>query len=204
VKCFTWNKQFGWNEVIQLLIFWILVITAVYVYGNLKGINRQIVQTQVLNRPLCGIKSVEVVPKYHEKAHLIKISIMNWGNSVAKNVFSNGGFYSVECVEKPSGGLKMIPETRKVRRKLRISEVALMPQQETIIFMYFDRDTFNNIVIGKNKLMVLEAIINYTVKDNEREMYYCRWPITRMLTGAEVFETYMDKSEIKLVDKNSL
>lgn len=147
---------------------------------------------QTLNRPLCGIERIDVLPTGNQ----IQISafIKNYGSYLAKDTLINWKTYVVENLKCDKIIRKEIP-TLQSKRDIPIT---VLPKQEFKYFLFYvKKENFKKAVKGYDSAVELELNIIYKKTKDEPGQYSCLYRITRLLTDdRDEYEKILLKAKV--------
>jgi len=183
---------------VSVLAFIISLLTLIVIYCNLGQFWRQNSLTQLLNRPFCGVKQINVeVVTVPPSIDVIKIDalIVNSGNDYARDAIITSELYAIDQ-EK---GIKTILVPKKANHG---EKITILPKQEFRTFLlYIQKKQFNDLVGGFNRMAKLEMTIQYKDLDNKVMRYTCSYLITKLLTdnpNVNVYEEVLQASNLEM------
>ncbi|HUU51105.1 MAG TPA: hypothetical protein VMW81_09135 [Nitrospinota bacterium] len=178
-------------NLIQISILVILFITALILLENLFQINKQLEITEILNRPICAVKNVEIEPT-HEKEYHLNITFMNFGKYLAENVSINWKCLIPETKKKKDGEKNIKPGETIISGSSK--NITLLPQQEIKQGFYFFKKSLDGIL--EQIPLLLDITIEYESINNSIEQYSCSYLISKPKTFTGRIHTILKKSNL--------
>ncbi len=195
--CYLFRKAEIWRKIhkgeihvsdfFQLVSITVLFLTAMILLFNLiyfrkqfseltkqtETLRQQLSLTNILNKPLCAIKDVEI-SKSGEEEYYINYIIKNFGNYVAKKVSSHFKISIIQVIKE--NGESEFGEERQITEEPKLpTKIALLPQQEYEGGFYARRDKWDNYLKDWNIKLSFELI--YKDIDDNIEKYSCAYLI---------------------------
>lgn len=147
---------------------------------------------QTLNRPLCGIEKIDVLPTGEQIQ--ISVFIKNYGSYLAKDTLISWKTYVVENLKSDKITRTEIP-TLQSKRDIPIT---VLPKQEFKYFLFYvEKENFKKAVKGYDSAVELELNIKYKKTKDEPGQYSCLYRITRLLTDdRDEYEKILLKAKV--------
>jgi hypothetical protein len=180
---------------------WIQIGILVVLFFNLIFFWIQYRSTQLLNKPLCAVKQLNVdsalegkniiktekVDKSVEGKSIIKIAavIKNFGKYEAKKVNITWNLVALEG-KMDKGKLKEWMEVGRSGESMVSTDLTVLPEHEFEQWLvFFTKEELDKMVRGWEKAVDINISIKYLNMDDKTEKYNCTYRITKMLGTEE-------------------
>jgi hypothetical protein len=155
----------------------VLAITLIVFYCNLRAVQKQILLSEILNQPLCGVKEVTVKSSVHPEAMEVDVTIVNAGNEVAKKASIS---YETVAIDRKVNSKEIITSSSSKGE----NTITILPKSEIKnIILYIRKDDLAKMVIGYDKFIEFKVTIEYLNMKEEKIKYTSSYKITRLLSG---------------------
>jgi hypothetical protein len=202
-RIFRWWFWLRDGDRIQFGILIVLVVNVIFFWIQYRS-------TQLLNKPLCAVKQLNVeralkskdVIDYEkltqDQKNIIKIStvIKNFGKYKAKNASIE---WEMIALNRKSKGEEWKAGS-VVKKSTVLTDITILPDQEFEHWLIFiPKKDLDEVISGYEKAVNININIRFLNMDEKTETYKCIYQITKMLAPEEyLYEVSLVNSSAKI------